>query len=262
MSTYRNVIPSAIKRWLWRKACNLLSLKRTLNSGYPIQISSYSDWCIYNDLFVENEYDQAIHASFDRKENHGPLEVVDLGANVGFFTLRVLDLLQRRKLKIREKTFLLVEASPSLDLELRQRVGELHEPGLHINIINGLVGEKQGTAQFQIKHSQTGNHVVAIDDRNGKSLEYVNLDTFVSSKSRIDLLKCDIEGSEGAFLRNYADLLQKTQVAIIEFHEPQCGASVGVPQMMATGFIRSHLLLNQGHAQTWFFEREPSSSSC
>jgi FkbM family methyltransferase len=250
MSIIKRMIPSLVKNMLWLKACDLLHLKWKLRSGYPIKIASYSDWCIYNDLFVENEYDPAIHAALDKVNGHNSLEVVDLGANVGFFTMRVLDLIQRRKVDVEKKAFLLVEATPSLDHELRERVGTINELGLRIKIVNGLVGERQGDAQFHIKHSQTGHQVTEVDGGNGKLLAYVNLDTHLDGISRIDLLKCDIEGSEEAFLRNYQGLLRKTQVAIIEFHEPRCGASVGVPQAMLAGFTRNQLLLDQGHAQT------------
>ena len=35
----------------------------------------------------------------------------------------------------------------------------------------------------------------------------------------IDLLKCDIEGSEFSFLDNYSDLLPRVKMAVFEFHK-------------------------------------------
>ena len=71
----------------------------------------------------------------------------------------------------------------------------------------------------------------------------------------IDLLKCDIEGSESAFLRNYSGILRRTRVAVFEFHQPECPLEAETRALMEAGFSRSTLLLDQGMARTVLFER-------
>lgn len=53
-------------------------------SGIPLQIRSYGDWCIYNEVFVNGEYDEAI-SELLRSTSSGRLRILDLGANTGFF---------------------------------------------------------------------------------------------------------------------------------------------------------------------------------
>ena len=251
----KSFIPKQLKSFLWKLASKHLHLERKLGSGYRIKIASFSDWCIYNDIFVDGEYDDAIYASLLRARDSNEFRIVDLGANTGFFTLRVLDLIRRQGVTIPQLDILLVEASPTLYQELHERVGSIHQSGLTLDIVSGAVGEKSGTAQFQRAKSEIMNRVVVRKTKNSRAVNYVNLEDKLAKAGKIHLLKCDIEGSEAAFLRNYRGLLEKTEVAIFEFHEPACGSSIGTPQVMEAGFTRHHLLLNQGCAQTVFFER-------
>ena len=53
-------------------------------------VDSPDEWVVYDEVFQQGEYDGPITdalASFSK----GPGCIVDLGANVGFFPLRVLD---------------------------------------------------------------------------------------------------------------------------------------------------------------------------
>lgn len=255
MFSFKSFAPKALKIWLWRLASKHLHLDRQLKSGYQVRISSYSDWCIFNDLFVDGEYDPAINVMLDRVKGASSIRVIDLGANVGFFSARVLDQMQRRGIQIPTVEILLVEGSPALESELKERIGSIVQPGVRAKVLIGLVGEKSGTAQLKIGISQSGNKVVELADPDSNTVSYIDLEAQLGGITTINLLKCDIEGSEEAFLRNYAELLKKTEVAIFEFHEPDCPAAVGVRKVMEAGFARHQLLLDQGHAQTVFFER-------
>lgn len=39
----------------------LLGLRHQLPSGIDIEVASLADWNIYNDIFVDGEYDRAIN---------------------------------------------------------------------------------------------------------------------------------------------------------------------------------------------------------
>jgi FkbM family methyltransferase len=232
-----------------------MHLEYRVPSGIRVKIASYSDWCIYNDIFNAGEYDQAIESALKQSKTTASFRIVDLGANVGLFTLRVLDLIHRRKLSFPAVQCLLVEASPRLEQAIRNHLQGLELKGLQTQVVIGLVGKKTGEAQLELKASECMNQVVKEGNRQSRKVAYYNLDEALAGVPIIDLLKCDIEGSERDFLENYPHLLRKTTVAVFEFHEPQCPASFGLPVVMKAGFTSSRVLYDQGRATTVCFER-------
>jgi FkbM family methyltransferase len=232
-----------------------MHLEYRLPSGIRAKIASYSDWCIYNDIFSAGEYDQAIEAALGKSKNSETFRLVDLGANVGFFTLRVLDLIRRRKMSFSAVDCLLVEASPRLEESLRSHLQSLRQKGLQTQVVIGLIGKRTGEAPLEIKASSCMNQVVKESSRKSCPMAYYDLEEALTGVASIDLLKCDIEGSERDFLENYPHLLRKTKAAIFEFHEPQCPASFGIPEVMKAGFTSHSVLLDQGQAKTVCFER-------
>jgi hypothetical protein len=49
-------------------------------------------------------------------------------------------------------------------------------------------------------------------------IPFINLDKELAAFATINLIKCDIEGSEFDFIDNYPDLLKKTRATVYEFH--------------------------------------------
>lgn len=255
MSNIAAILPQSLKPWLWRKLSGLMHLEYRLPSGLCVRIGSFSDWCIYNDIFVAGEYDEAIKAALDRAEGASSFRVVDLGANVGFFTLRVLDLIIRRRSSFPLIDCLLVEASPRLQGAIHSHLDHVKMAGLRTKIVNGLVGKKTGDAALEIRASECMNQIATDGSGRTCKVSYHDLDEELSVAASVELLKCDIEGSERDFLEHYPHLLRKTDVAVIEFHEPQCPIGFGVQEVMRAGFSRNRVLLDQGIARTVFFER-------
>ncbi len=60
----------------------LLRPRVTLRSGVKLRVSSPSEWELFNEIFVECEYDEAVRRALSSVSS--PVHVVDLGANVGF----------------------------------------------------------------------------------------------------------------------------------------------------------------------------------
>jgi FkbM family methyltransferase len=255
MNYMTKVLPRRLKPWLWRKLSDYMHLEYRLASGMRIKIASYSDRCIYNDIFVVGEYDQAIESALTRSTTSGTFRVVDLGANAGFFTLRVLELINRRKIPFSVVDCLLVEASPRLEQTIRNHLHGLKHEGLRTQVVIGLVGKRTGEAQLELGASECMNQVVKHSSGESFKISYYDLDVPLGKVAFIDLLECDIEGSERDFLENYQHLLQKTGVAVFEFHEPQCPAKFGLPEVMRAGFTCNQVLYDQGNAQTVCFER-------
>ncbi len=198
-----------LKKWLWKRLSHSMHLHYRLRSGIKVNISSFAEWCIYNDVFVSGEYDQAIQAAISRAQSTGNLRVVDIGANVGYFTLRVFDLIGRSSISIPHIDCLLLEASPHLERSIRGHVGQLQRDGVQIKVVIGLVGKKSGTANFEIRPSESGNQVVGEPTARSHKLAYYDLDESLAEVAAIDLLKCDIEGSEKELLEELSAPVQE-----------------------------------------------------
>ena len=79
--TYR--VNRKLETLLWKQ----LDLKWQLQSGIVVKIKSQAEWVIYNDIFVDREYDLPIQQVAAAGWSGRPLHILDLGANVGFLHL-------------------------------------------------------------------------------------------------------------------------------------------------------------------------------
>jgi hypothetical protein len=108
-----NSLKYRIKRSSQNNSWRNLDLNWTLRSGLSVAVESQAEWVIYNDIYVDGEYDLAIQKallSFQEKED---FLLLDIGANVGFFSLKVIDLIliNNPKAKIQST---LIEGSPAV----------------------------------------------------------------------------------------------------------------------------------------------------
>ena len=253
MKLLRALIPKRVKRKVWAIAGELLALNKVVASGHEVRIRSYSDWCLYNDIFVDGEYDRAIHAAIRHWDRATVFQVVDLGGNVGLFTARVLSLLPAADRSRAE--VLIIEPSSSLLKRQRDLFARQDSPP-HVRIVRGLVGNRSGKAHLQIQHEQLGNVVTTSAGADTEEVEYVDVEALTRPDAPIALLKCDIEGSEGLFIANYQNLLRRTKVAVFEFHAPACTVESVTPAFLQLGFGAPEQLRDAGANQTWCFERQ------
>ena len=206
-----------VREKIWR----VLRLEYTLRSGVSIVVRNPSDWVIYNEILVNGEYDRAITRAIETSDR-AEFRVLDLGANVGYFVMRCADLFLQ---SCRDKKLVVVavEGSPETHQELRARIESQDLLRGTICTVNGLVGERVGSARISNYVSHFGNSVIAEGNTSAPavSVPYVDLSNLhqFANGAVVDLLKCDIEGSEYAFLRNYADFLTRVRVAVFEFHK-------------------------------------------
>ncbi|HEX6750632.1 MAG TPA: FkbM family methyltransferase [Longimicrobium sp.] len=219
-SAYHAVVPRAIRSRI-RRAAGLdeLDLQWRLQSGLTLWVRGAADWYLYNEIFVDGEYDLAIDTALGRAPAGAPLRVLDLGANVGYFTLR---LVHRLRLASPERPFhvTMVEGSPGLSREAAQRVVEAN--GLHeqVRLVHGLAGERSGSARLREGDFHPQNGLAA--DGTGTEVAFVDLDALLPAGEPIDLLKCDIEGSEERFAESYGALLGRVGTVVVELHPGLC----------------------------------------
>lgn len=235
-----------LKDIVWRKLGERMHLDWRLPSGLIVSVRSYGDWCIYNEIFVNGEYDTAIQGALDAADRSRSIRVLDLGANLGYFALRFADLALRRN---RSARMILVEGSPHAARELDRRMKPVRDAGMDCTVVPGLVGRKTGSASLNLGREGNVNSVGRHEDgvwqavRGVVEVEYVDLDALIGDGG-IDLLKCDIEGSEFEFLENYPALLQKTARLVVEFHATLGNIEKAKERLRAAGFNSLNELRN------------------
>jgi FkbM family methyltransferase len=230
-------VQTRIEDWAWRK----LALRFTLRSGIRISVACDSEWVVYNDIFVDAEYDDPIYDTLARSDHRTPLQFLDLGANVGFFSLRVAHCMAREA-PTTPYSIRLVEGSPSTYRTLRARIGEQRALRGELHLTNGLVGRRTGTARIR---EAPWHGVSAVDERGarGVTVPYVDLEKlFPDQASPIHLLKCDVEGSEQEFIEQNATLLERVERAVFEFHHERCDVAACLEGLVAAGLTKHRRL--------------------
>jgi FkbM family methyltransferase len=243
---------SSIRAWRWRTRRRL---QHTLPSGLSVEIGSFSDWIVYNEVFVDAEYDPVIDAVIQTAQTEA--WTLDLGANVGLFTLRLMDCWLRSNRRGSRHHVICVEGAPST---FRVLAKNLAQPPLDsvCTLHMGLAGQRSGAASISTS-AHTG--VNSIVDRSPSlsrvRVPFLDLTQLVPADARISLLKCDIEGAEELFLANYADLLQRVDVAVVELHHQFCSPTRCRELLSRAGLHRRSVLKTYGDDCTleWFSRR-------
>lgn len=215
----RRILPKMLNDRLSRVIWRQLSPSRRLTSGLIVQVKSIAEWAIYNDIFVDGEYDVAIDLLL-QKNGSIPL-IVDIGANVGYFTLRFADKWLREKGTDQKFKLIGVEGNPATYTDLMKRV---NQPGLfeHCQFHKGLIGARQGMGYLSASPLHVTDSIVQKPSRFTLAIPFIDLDSLIPTNQPITLLKCDIEGAEKSFIENYPDLLRRVELAVFELHPEKC----------------------------------------
>jgi len=230
-----------LKNAVYSTLISRANLKTTLSSGVSLRVEDYADWIIYNEIFVNGEYRKAVEFSSSTIPNDRKANFVDLGANVGFFTLYLLDVL-RRKQSQSEFCIKAVEGSPKIFSKLQSRLTGQARPHERVDLYNGLIGERSGSGTlFEIGYHAMASMTPRRLSRS-VSVPFLDFEGMCSDMDVIDLLKCDIEGAEEALLRNWKNVLQKTRCAVFEFHPQNCDTEMCVTMLNDVGLSKREIL--------------------
>lgn len=249
---FKYKIKSKIDKILYKQ----LNLQWVLRSGLKIKIENNAEWVIYNDIFVDREYDLAItEVLANSKLSDRPLNILDIGANVGFFTLRFADLMLQDKNPPTNFSFTLVEGSPRVYNQLKSRLIDQKDLVKKLNIIHGLVGKRQGSAKIVEFDFHVMNAIASENSSQAKGINvpYIDLISVYPKNIEIDLLKCDIEGSELVFLENYQDFLSQVKRAVFELHHDRCDTARCCQILKDVGFVNHQNLRTESNFSVDFF---------
>jgi FkbM family methyltransferase len=135
--------------------------------------------------------------------------VVDVGANVGVYTLRQA---------LRGARVYAFEPDPDAFRRLERNVAANRPPG-HVEIFGLALGASPGRASL----ARSGATVLTrvLPDAEGE-VDVATLDQVVGrlGLSAVDLLKLDVEGSEAEVLRGGIEALAVTRRVVMEYHSP------------------------------------------
>ena len=213
-------IKAFVKNILWRH--QNLGIQKT-EFGTKLRINSFIDHLVYKEIFTDKIYDEYInHALKKCMDNNESKKILDLGANLGFFSIRCCEIWCQigSKAKI---DFVLFEPSENCIDRLKANLKGFASNNFSFDIHNKLVGKKNGWDWFiEDRDHHIGQCVSKRIEKKGKrysrKVEYSDL-TKDLEFSTIELIKCDIEGSEIEFFKNYSISLSNVNSIIIETHE-------------------------------------------
>jgi FkbM family methyltransferase len=260
------VLPTSAKTkiggWYWKTKSQLLDqrlyqlvdLEYTLNSRVHLEVRSKGEWWVYNDIFVNREYDVPIFCMLDSNGGEA-LTVLDLGANVGYFALRIVDLMRQREPSNQVLDITMVEGSPATFRELERRLQAQKLPEVRSEFIHGLAGRLAGAGRIHESPLHVKNTIMAPVNHGGESVAFVDLEKVMSTRPQIDLLKCDIEGAELLVLENYqSTLLPKVKAAVFELHHDLCDTARCLRILEDSGF-RTRPLKATNSFSVFYFSR-------
>jgi FkbM family methyltransferase len=182
-----------------------------LDSALTVCLESTISIALFTEIFVNQVYRPAFNTPNRIRQ------IVDLGANRGLFMLYACHLLYEQ---IAEQDFSILCVEPVQEnfTWLSKAIYFNHLEQKVIPIRGAVHEQKSGMVDLSY---YPGSHVTGkVNLQSGHrnhQVRVINLEDYLGLEE-IDLLKVDIEGSEEAFLMGYPQVLQRTNVLVIEFH--------------------------------------------
>ena len=245
---------------LYQHLFEILDLEYQLHSGITIKVASQGEWWTYNDIFVNHEYDAAIQTALSSRTAERPFVVLDLGANVGYFLLRVVDLISQNQGAVFVCDATLVEGSPSNFKTLQARLAAQPLNHVKCQLVHGLVGARSGQGVIKESALHVKSTIMEGPASGGIQVEFIDLGQVMAERENIDLLKCDIEGAEQSFIENYPDLLRRVNTAVFEFHHGMCDTPRCLRMLSDLGFHQTDLRSNDEVSISLFARSHLSAS--
>jgi FkbM family methyltransferase len=204
-----------LSRWRWLRR---VGGQKVLATGVICNVDTFDDWLIFHEIFELKAYEKALTFWLTASNPNLISTVLDLGGNVGFFSLAVMNSWLGDGRNPRYLDILSIEPSPLNFEAMAVHAQKNAELGVSWRRVNALAGRRAGNEYLG---SAEGHYAFSVGAKKSKfafRAEYKDLDPLTASWQEISLLKCDIEGSEIDLLENYADLLARTKLFCVEIH--------------------------------------------
>jgi FkbM family methyltransferase len=153
-----------------------------------------------------------------------PVTCIDVGGNIGFYTLTIDKALTNIEHEIH-----CFEPNPSTIEYLEKNLLENETTSVQMNPIG--LSNKEGTFTLRYNLKNTGTASIYRGDKKGKTVEInvTTLDKYCEERGigNIDIVKVDIEGAELDFLKGATGIINKSKnlIIIMEIVEENCIAA-------------------------------------
>jgi FkbM family methyltransferase len=233
----------------------IFPLSRTYPEGTCVEAADLESFFLSDEIFQRQTYRRALTLAGEVRT------VVDLGCNVGFFCCYLRHYFGRR-----DFCGLGIDANPGI---LKQARRNLERNGLTgIKLLQGLVGgsEENSTQDFFLYASHLGSSQFIQPEaerilKGGWTkivvpvLKTSEIWRAEHGETPIDLLKIDIEGSEGNLLRTDSALFRQTKCLVLEWHKWLVKQEELFPILEQMGFIHREALESGKSTELWLFSR-------
>jgi FkbM family methyltransferase len=240
-------------------ALGVVPLRRKLkNSGCEYRVRHLESLLMADEIFSRKIYSEAF-------EELDVNTFIDLGANVGYFTLYVAEHTGRRDL-----VGLAVDANTLCTSEVSWHVG--HNQLSHTKVMTGVAGYPPGvtTATFYVNPSNVASSaqpelnpdVPSKGESAAVTMPAIDVAAEwkkISGGKRVDLLKVDVEGFECDLIRNSTELLSLTDRLVLEWHKWVTSLDEVEALLEARGFKRRTIISEDPHCGVAIFDRLPGS---
>lgn len=256
-------IPPRARRYFQELVFSAANLGWKLSSGIEIEVRSPTEWTLLCDIFIEGEYDTAIENAIQSLSSTDEIVVVDLGANVGFFLLRLFHQCCLSGIEPSKLTAFAVEPDRDNMGELQRRLTRSGAWSNRVELHIGMIGEQRsGSGALWRSHN---HHMCTVKDRRRykdswkESANYLDLEAVVRGLP-IKILKCDIEGAELDFVNSYPQLLFTVELLILEIHDPNDRQRIR-SQLAKAGLIHEVIVADRPTNSVHLFSRKPLVNS-
>ena len=165
-----------------------------------------SDWMMFEELLCGGEYEPLF-----KSEPAGTRVILDLGANVGI------------SLKLWQKAFpetliVAVEPDPANLAIARRNAGtsvQFIQAGAGAHAGRFFLGQSGPSCGYKMSDQPMQSDDIAVD-----VLTIPQILEAAHIKGQVDLLKCDIEGSESTLFKNCGPWIKSVQHVVVELHAP------------------------------------------
>ena len=232
---FARILPSPIKRWVYRIKPLAKIIRNRLNATIPegiieVEVAAgiLQGACLKLDLQQEKDYwlgtyELDLQAAAKKYVKPG-MCIYDVGANIGYMSLLFSKILDERG-----KVFAF-EALPENIRRLEENI-QCNAFGKLIHVIPAAIVEKSGLTEFYQHASGAMGKAVGSAGRqeayqNTITVQALSLDdfVFVKKQAKPNLVKMDIEGGEALALQGMQKLLGKVKpILFIEIHGDVAG---------------------------------------
>lgn len=210
------------KGFLYRRLAKYITCTLKFDEQKNISLVDKHHISSFQDVFLNPFYWECLFLI-----NHPPKKIIDLGANIGYFTTLANQVLSY-KWSSNNFEFQLIEANDNLIKPIKKT---LNEAGLeNYEIHYGLAGPREN--KFFVNNPQ--NLMASKIGLEGNLTPFIDFNNIIFT--RPDIIKIDIEGAEFELFDNFFDWISTAQYLIIEFHKTDNKFSKINLQLLNAGF--------------------------